>query len=140
MYLTSFVTVAPFFRMEDPRVTSRTNKFFAKALDTLADVLVDDKTLSAYLHHKATAWYRMYPPVHNPDRMDDTLKVLVKNHEGPKESDAGNVATLSDISDIMELSSHMFWRTGPLVQSIILRVPFGIWQRKRIHVETVAKV
>ena len=27
-YLTSFVAVAPFFRMKDPRVASRTDKFF----------------------------------------------------------------------------------------------------------------
>ena len=37
-YLMCFVAVAPFFRSKDPRVASRTDKFFAKALDTLADV------------------------------------------------------------------------------------------------------
>ena len=62
----------PSFGRGNTSVTSRTDKFFVKALDTLADV--DDKTLSAYLHHKATAWYQglQFPPVHSPDRMDDT--------------------------------------------------------------------
>ena len=52
-YPTSLLAVAPFFRTGDPRVTSRTDKLVAKALDALA--YVDDKTLSVYLHRKATA-------------------------------------------------------------------------------------
>ena len=83
-YLTFFVAVAPFFRSKDPRVASRTDKFFAKDLDTLANV-----DLSAYLRRKATAWYRRFPPVHSPDRMDNTQKI--KDHEGPDGVDAGNV-------------------------------------------------
>ena len=55
VYLTSFVAVASFFRSKDPCVALKTDKFFAKALDTLADV--NDKNLSVYLHSKATAWY-----------------------------------------------------------------------------------
>ena len=74
-YLTSFAAIAPFFRTGNPRITSRTNKFFG-----------DDKTFSAYLHRKATAWYLRFPPVHSPDRVDDTQKVLVKNLEGPEDS------------------------------------------------------
>ena len=73
----------------DPRVTSRTDKFFAKALAVLADV--DNKTRSAYLHRTATALYLRFPPVHSPDRMDDTQKVLVRNHERPEESVTGKV-------------------------------------------------
>ena len=46
-YLTSFVAVAPFFRTKDPRVTSKTDKFFNKALHTLAGV--EDKYLSEFL-------------------------------------------------------------------------------------------
>ena len=82
-YLTSSVAVAAFFlsrsTRKDPCVASRTNRFFSKALDTLADV--DDKNLNAYQLCKVTAWYRRFPPVHSPDRMDDTHKV--KDDEEP---------------------------------------------------------
>ena len=30
-----------------------------------------DTALSAYLHRKATAWYKRFPPIHNPDRAKD---------------------------------------------------------------------
>ena len=56
----------------------KANKFIAKALDTFAGV--DDKALSMYLHSKATAWYLRFPPLHSPDRMDSTQKVLEKDH------------------------------------------------------------
>ena len=36
-----------------------------------------------YLLHKATAWHQRFPPVPSPDSMDDTKKVLEKDHEGP---------------------------------------------------------
>ena len=50
-HLTSFVAVAPWTK--DPLVSSRTDKFFNEALQTLSGV--EDKDLSAYLNHKATA-------------------------------------------------------------------------------------
>ena len=94
-YLTSFVavTVAPFFRTKDPRVASRTYKFFNKALHILAGV--EDKDLSAYLNRKATAWHWRFPPVHSPDRIDDTKKA--RDAEGPEAEDAGN-ADGADVS------------------------------------------
>ena len=61
-YLTFFLPVAPSFRTGDPRVASRTDKIFAKALDTLADV--DDKAFSAYLypvHRKPTQGHCLVP-------------------------------------------------------------------------------
>ena len=36
-----------------------------------------------YLCHKATAWYQRFPLVHSPDRMNNTKKVLEKDHKGP---------------------------------------------------------
>ena len=42
--LTSFVAVAPFFRSKDPRVASRTDKFFAKALDTFKLLMLTTRT------------------------------------------------------------------------------------------------
>ena len=92
-YLTSFVAVAPFFGTNDPSVASRTDKFFNKALHTLAGV--QDKDFSAYLNHKATAWYLRFPPVHFPDRIDDTKNA--RDAEGPEEEDAGD-ADDADIS------------------------------------------
>ena len=86
-----YYLVAPYFRSKDPRVSLRTDTFFAKALDTLADV--DDKNLSAYLHRNTTAWYLLFPPVHTPDRIDDTQKV--KDHEGPEGADASNVEDMA---------------------------------------------
>ena len=46
---------------KDERVQTRTDKFFNKALKTLAGV--NDTELSVYLNCKATAWYRRFPPV-----------------------------------------------------------------------------
>ena len=80
VYLASFVSVAPFFRSLDLHVASR-NKFFAKALGTLADF--NNKALSMYLNCKATACYLLFPPVHSPYCMDDTQEVIGKDHEGP---------------------------------------------------------
>ena len=87
------MAVAPFFRTKDPRVVSRSNKFFNKALHTIAGV--EDKDLSVYLNCKATAWYLRFPPVHSPDHIDDTKKARVA--EGPEEEDAGD-ADDADIS------------------------------------------
>ena len=53
LYLTSFVAVAPFFRRKDPRVASRTDKFFHKDLHAMAGV--EDKDLSANMNYKAMA-------------------------------------------------------------------------------------
>ena len=71
-YLTSFVAVAPFilakiapfFRAKDKPQTG-TVKLFDKALCKLADM--KDTALSAYLHRKATAWYKRFPPIHSPN-------------------------------------------------------------------------
>ena len=68
-YLASFVAVAPFFRAKDERVQTGTVKFFDKALSKLAGM--KDTALSAYLHRKATAWYKRFPPIHSPDRAED---------------------------------------------------------------------
>jgi hypothetical protein len=68
-YITSFLSVAPFFRSADPRVTSRTDKYYALSLATLSKT--NDKDLAEYVHRKATAWYRRFPPVGSPDRIDD---------------------------------------------------------------------
>ena len=54
-YLTSFVAAAPFCWTKDPRVASKTNKFFNKALHTLAGV--ENKDLSAYLNRMAMVYY-----------------------------------------------------------------------------------
>ena len=64
------------------RVSSRTDHFFAKTLGTLADV--DDKVLSVFLHRKVTAWYLLFPPVHSPDRMDDTKRFLKRIKRDPR--------------------------------------------------------
>ena len=55
-YLASFVAVA---RAKDKPQTG-TVKFFDKALCKLAGM--KDSALSAYLHCKATAWYKLFPP------------------------------------------------------------------------------
>ena len=68
-YLTSFLAVAPFYSTTDLRVASRTDKFYAVALGTLSKT--SDKDLSMYMLRKATAWYRRFPPVNSPDRIDD---------------------------------------------------------------------
>ena len=60
---------------------------------------VDDKALSLYLglylHHKATAWYLWFPPVHSPDCTNDTQKVLETDLEGPA------WASASDVEDVV---------------------------------------
>ena len=75
-YLASFVAVAPFFqakvapffRAKDKPQTG-TVKFFDKALCKLTGM--KDTVLSAYLHRKATAWYKRFPLIHSPDRAKD---------------------------------------------------------------------
>ena len=56
--------VAPFFRAKDKPQTG-TVKLFDKALCKLAGM--KDTALSAYLHRKATAWYKRFPPIHSPE-------------------------------------------------------------------------
>ena len=63
------MAVAPFFRAKDERVQTGTVKFFDKALSKLAGM--KDTALSAYLHGKATAWYKRFPPIHSLDRAKD---------------------------------------------------------------------
>ena len=68
-FLASFVAVAPFFRAKDESVQTGTVKFFDKALSKLAGM--KDTALSAYLHSKATARYKRFPPIHSLDRAED---------------------------------------------------------------------
>ena len=88
-YLTSFVVVAPFFRAKDPRVASRTDKFYAKALETLARVKNKDPPASRGHGLVVVSWYRRIPPVHCPERMDDKK---VMDHEGAEAEDACNAS------------------------------------------------
>ena len=75
-YLASFVAVAPFFqakvspffRAKDKPQTG-TVKFFDKALCKLAGM--KDTVLSAYLHRKATAWYKRFPPIYSQNSTKD---------------------------------------------------------------------
>ena len=93
-YLASFVAVAPFFlamvapflRTKDKPQTG-TVKFFDKALSKLAGMKVMALSLSAYLHRKATAWYKRFPPIHSPDRAEDPKTPQVDGGDG-----AGGVA------------------------------------------------
>ena len=84
-YSTSFVAVAPFFRAKDERVQTGTVKFFDKAFSKLTGMKV--MALSAYLHRKAIAWYKRFPPIHSPDRADDPKMPQVDGGDG-----AGGVA------------------------------------------------
>ena len=86
-YLASFVAVAPFvrakvapfFRAKDKPQTG-TVKFFDKALCKLTGM--KDTVLSAYLHRKATAWYKRFPPIHSPDRAGDPKTPKVDGGDG----------------------------------------------------------
>ena len=81
-YLASFVAVAPFFRAKDERVQPGTVKFFDKARSKLAGL--KDMALSAYLHRKATAWYKRFPPIHSPDRVEDPKTPKVNGGDGAR--------------------------------------------------------
>ena len=78
-FLASFVAVAPFFRAKDKPQTG-TVKFFDKALCKLAGM--KDTALSAYLHCKATACYKRFPPVYSPDRAKDPKTPQVDGGDG----------------------------------------------------------
>ena len=41
-----------------------------------------DTALSAYLHHKATAGYKWFPPIHSPDRAKDPNTPQVDGGDG----------------------------------------------------------
>ena len=41
-----------------------------------------DTALSAYLHCKATAWYKWFPPIHSPDRAEDPKTPQVDGGDG----------------------------------------------------------
>ena len=89
-YLISLLSVAPFYRSLDPRVISRTDKFFAVGLATMANA--SDKDLSAYVHSRATGWYRRFRPVGSPDRADEKdLHLRVKEGAEGQEGDEAEV-------------------------------------------------
>ena len=50
-------------------IIDRSNLGMDKALSKLAGM--KDTALSAYLHSKATAWYKWFPPIYSPDRAKD---------------------------------------------------------------------
>ena len=78
-YLTSFVAVAPLFRAKDKPQTG-TVKFFDKALCKFAGM--KDTALIAYLHRKATAWYKRFPPIYSPDSAKDPKTPQVDGGDG----------------------------------------------------------
>ena len=86
-YLASFVAVAPFFRAKvAPFVGAKdkpqtgTVKLFDKALCKLAGM--KDTALIAYLHRKATAWYKRFPPIHSLDHAKDPKTPQVDGGDG----------------------------------------------------------
>ena len=85
--------VAPFFRAKDKPQTGAV-KLFDKALCKLAGM--KDTVLSAYLHHKATAWYQRFPLIHSPDRAKDPKTPQVDGGDG-----AGGLP--EDEEDVAEL-------------------------------------
>ena len=85
-YLISLLPVVPFYWSlpVDPRVIERTYKYFAVGLATMANASYNN--LSAHVHHKATGWYRQFPPIRSPDRADEKdLRPGFK--EGAEDSD-----------------------------------------------------
>ena len=53
---------------------------FDKALCKLAGM--KDTALSAYLHRKATAWYKRFPPIHSPDSAKDPKTPQIDGGDG----------------------------------------------------------
>ena len=71
----------------DPRVISRTGKFVAVSLAAMENA--SDRDLSAYVHRKATGWYRWFPSVGSPDCADEKdlrprVKERAEGQEGVK--------------------------------------------------------
>ena len=86
-YLASFVAVAPFFRAKVAPFSRAKDKpqigtveFFDKALCKLAGM--NDIVLSAYVHCKATAWYKRFPPIPSPDLAKDPKTPQVNGGDG----------------------------------------------------------
>ena len=79
-YVASFVAVAPFYRAKDERVQTGTVKFYDNALSKLAGI--KNTALSAFLHCKATAWYKRFPPIHSPDRREDPKTTVAMGQGG----------------------------------------------------------
>ena len=102
-YLTAFVSVAPFFRTKDERVQTRTNKFFKKALKTLAGV--NDTELSVYLNRKATAWNRRFSPMDSPDRAEDTKKAAATVASGDEQGEASSASENDDYAAARPVAS-----------------------------------
>ena len=44
--------------------------------------MMKDTVLSAYLHSKATAWYKRFPPIHSRDRAEDPKTPQVDGGDG----------------------------------------------------------
>jgi len=65
-YLGSFVTVAALCCSSNRRIASRNDKYYAVANPTQ-----NLNDLNTYVHRKAKAWFRRFPPVNSPDRIDD---------------------------------------------------------------------
>ena len=92
-HLISLLSVAPCYRSLDLRVISRTDKFFAVGLATMTNA--SDKDLIAYVHRKATVWYRRFPPVRSPDRADEKdLRPRVK--EGAEGQDGAEAKVVEE--------------------------------------------
>ena len=70
--------VAPFRAKEKPQ--TGTVQFFDKAICELAGM--KDTVLSAYLHRKATAWYKRFPPIHSLDRAKDPKTPQIDGGDG----------------------------------------------------------
>ena len=83
----------------------RTNKYFAIGLVTMANA--SNNCLSAYVHSKATEWYRRFPPVGSPDCADEKdLRPRVKKGTEGQEGDEAvieekTVKLCNDDTDVM---------------------------------------
>ena len=87
------VPVASFNRSLHPRVISRTDRFFAVGLATIA--IASDKDLSTYVHLKATGRYMLFPPVGSPNRADERdLRPRKEGAEGQEGAEADSARLL----------------------------------------------
>ena len=85
------LSFAPFYRSLDPRVIARTDKYSAVSLAIISNAR--DNDLSAYVHCRATRWYRLFPPVGSPDRTNEKdlhsrVKEGADSAEGQEGADA----------------------------------------------------
>ena len=92
--------VAPCFRAKDNPQTG-TVKFFDKALCKSAGM--EDTALRAYLHRKATAWYKQFPLIYSQNRAKDpgpkTPQVDGGNGAGGSPEDEEDVAERPVVSE-----------------------------------------